>query len=66
MFIRDEEMMNSNAGVFYNAPGWRHPDFYAFLVLQRIFGNYSQEKNTEHLLDVNPHHYSTMHKLLVE
>lgn len=33
MFISDDEMMNSNAGVFYEAPGWKHNDFYAFLLL---------------------------------
>jgi processing peptidase subunit beta len=33
LFIRDDEMVNSNVGVFYDAPDWKHPDFYAFLLL---------------------------------
>jgi len=33
MFIRDDEMINSNVGVFYDAPSWKHEDFYAFLLL---------------------------------
>lgn len=41
MFIRDDEMMNSNAGVFYDAPNWTDKDFYPFLLLQRVFGSYS-------------------------
>jgi hypothetical protein len=32
LFIRDDEMVNSNVGVFYDAPSWKHPDFYAFLL----------------------------------
>lgn len=33
MFIRDDEMVNSNVGVFYDAPSWKDEDFYAFLLL---------------------------------
>lgn len=40
LMIRDDEMVNSSVGVFYDAPGWKHPDFYSFLLLQRMFGNY--------------------------
>lgn len=39
--MRDDEMINSNVGVFYNAPGWKDSDFYSFLLLQRIFGGYN-------------------------
>jgi hypothetical protein len=52
LFIRDDEMVNSNVGVFYDAPSWKHEDFYAFLLLQRIFGNYSIDRHAEHLNDV--------------
>jgi len=31
--IRDDEMVNSSVGVFYDAPGWKHKDFYSFLML---------------------------------
>lgn len=40
LMIRDDEMVNSSIGVFYDAPSWKHPDFYSFLLLQRMFGNY--------------------------
>ena len=30
LFIRDDEMYNSNVGVFYDAPSAKHPDFYSF------------------------------------
>jgi predicted Zn-dependent peptidase len=32
--------INSSIGVFYDAPSWSHKDFYSFLLLQRVFGNY--------------------------
>lgn len=33
MMIRDDEMVNSSIGVFYDAPSWKHEDFYGFLML---------------------------------
>ena len=53
LMIRDDEMINSSVGVFYDAPSWKHKDFYSFLLLQRMFGNYSIDRNTEHLNDVH-------------
>lgn len=38
--------------MFYSAPHWGHEDFYGFLLLQRIFGNYSSELLHECLSDV--------------
>lgn len=52
LYMRDDEMMNSNVGVFYNAPNWKDNDFYSFLLLQRIFGSYNQERYAEYLRDV--------------
>lgn len=40
LMIRDDEMLNSSVGVFYDAPGWKHEDFYSFLLLQRMIGSY--------------------------
>lgn len=40
LMIRDDEMANSSIGVFYDAPSWKHEDFYAFLLLQRMIGSY--------------------------
>jgi hypothetical protein len=52
MFVRDDEMINSNVAVFYDAPSIKHQDYYSFLLLQNMFGNYRIDKNAEHLNDV--------------
>lgn len=63
LFIRDDEMVNSNVGVFYDAPSIRHPDFYGFKLLKHMFGSYRLDKNAEHLNDVKKQ-YNSMHVLL--
>jgi hypothetical protein len=63
LFIRDDEMVNSSIGVFYDAPSWKHKDFYAFLLFQRVFGNYQIDKHAEHLNDVKKQ-YNSMHAML--
>lgn len=63
LMIRDDEMINSNVGIFYDAPDWKHKDYYGFLLLQRIFGSYSIEQNAEHLNDVLKQ-YNSMHAML--
>ncbi len=63
LFIRDDEKLNSSIGVFYDAPSWSHKDFYSFLLLQRIFGNYQIDKHAEHLNDVRKQ-YNSMHAML--
>jgi processing peptidase subunit beta len=63
MFVRDDEMINSNVGVFYDAPSIKDPDYYSFLLLQNIFGSYRVDKNAEHLNDVKKQ-YNSMHALL--
>ena len=52
LMIRDDEMINSSIGVFYDAPGWKHKDFYAFLLLQRMMGSYEINQHSTHLNDV--------------
>jgi processing peptidase subunit beta len=63
MFVRDDEMVNSNVSVFYDAPSAKHADFYAFLLLKNMFGTYSIDKNAEHLNDCKKQ-YNSMHSLL--
>lgn len=63
MFIRDDEMVNSNVGVFYDAPSVKDPDFYAFKLLQNIFGDYRIDKHAGHLNDVKKQ-YNSMHAML--
>ena len=52
LYVRDDIMENQSLGVFYDAPGWKNEDFYAFLLIQRIFGNWSQESYYETMIDV--------------
>ena len=51
--VRDENIDVSNVGVFYNAPSWSHPDFYGFLLLQRMFGEYEDALQGAGVLDVS-------------
>ena len=60
LYIRDDEMYNSNVGVFYDAPSVKHPDYYSFLLLKHMFGSYRIDKNAEHLNDVSKQ-YSAHH-----
>jgi processing peptidase subunit beta len=63
LMIRDDEMYNANTGVFYDAPGFKHPDYYSFLLLEHIFGSYRIDRNAEHLNDVQKQ-YNTMQALI--
>ncbi len=63
MFVRDDEMINSNVGVFYDAPSWKHEDFYGFLLLQRIFGSFQSDIHAEHLNDVQKQ-YNALHAFI--
>lgn len=63
LMIRDDEMVNSSIGVFYDAPDWYHKDFYAFMLLQRIFGNFQIDKHASHINDVKKQ-YNSMHAML--
>jgi len=40
LFLRDDEMVNSNVGIFYDAPSAKHEDYYSFLLLKHMFGSY--------------------------
>lgn len=63
LFIRDDQMVNSNVGVFYDAPSIKDKDYYSFLLLKHMFGSYRLDKNAEHLNDVKKQ-YNSMHALL--
>jgi len=56
-------MVNSNIGVFYDAPSVKHEDYYAFLLLKNMFGTYRIDENAGHLNDVHKQ-YNAMHSLL--
>ena len=63
MMIRDDEMVNANTGVFYDAPSFKHPDYYSFLLLQHMLGSYRVEANSGHLNDVSKQ-YNSIHYML--
>lgn len=63
MMMRDDEMVNANVGVFYDAPGRKDEDYYSFLLLKHMFGSFRIDQNAEHLNDVHKQ-YNSMHALL--
>lgn len=63
LMIRDDEMLNSSIGVFFDAPSWKHEDFYAFLLLQRMIGSYEINQHAGHLNDMQKQ-YNAMHTVL--
>ena len=63
LMMRDDEMINSNVGIFYDAPSAKDEDHYAFQVLKNMFGSYRIDENAEHLNDVHKQ-YNSMHALL--
>lgn len=63
LFLRDDEMLNANVGVFYDAPSRKDEDYYAFELMKNMFGSYRIDQNAEHLNDVHKQ-YNSMHSLL--
>lgn len=63
LMIRDDEMVNSNVGVFYDAPSATHPDYYAFQLMKSMMGSYRIDKNCEHLNDIKKQ-YNNMHTMV--
>jgi len=60
MLMRDDENYNAGIGVFYDAPSWNHEDYYAFLLMERIIGNYSADRNGNARLNDTSKQYSTL------
>ena len=63
LMMRDDEMYNANVGVFFDAPGRKDPDYYAFLLMQHMIGTYRIDKNTEHC-NTPIKQYNGMHVML--
>ena len=59
LFMRDDEMYNVNVGVFYDAPGVNHEDYYSFQLLKHMIGDYDIQKNAEHLNDTQKQYNAT-------
>ena len=61
--MRDDEMYNSNVGVFFDAPHTTHEDYYAFQVMRHVIGDFDIQKNAEHLNDMQKQ-YNATHTVL--
>jgi hypothetical protein len=59
MFMRDDELYNSSVGAFFDAPSWSHEDYYAFMLFERILGNYQCDRNGVAHLNTVEKQYST-------
>jgi len=52
MFMRDDEMYNCNIGIFFNAPTWKDPEYFACHMFNNLLGEYRVDKHTgAHLND---------------
>jgi processing peptidase subunit beta len=60
MYMRDDEYYNAGVGVFYDAPSWKHEDYYAFLLMERIVGSFSADRNGYARLNDPEKQYSTL------
>lgn len=40
MLMRDDEMANVNIGVFFQAPSYSDPDYFAMQLIQELQGEY--------------------------
>ena len=43
--IRDDDVDLAHAGIFLQAPGWNHEDYYAFQVLKRLMGDFDPKRD---------------------
>jgi len=66
MYMRDDEMANVNTGVFFNAPTWTDPDFFAATFFKELMGNYSADRYTGQHLNTPNRQYNTWHSKLGE
>lgn len=59
---KDESLDAAFMGIFYPAPSWQHEDYWAFLLLQRLMGDYDPSKKDSFN---HPHlQYNYLHKYL--
>ena len=62
--MRDDELANVNIGVFFEAPSYTDPDFFAMQVFKNIMGEYRADKHTGKHLNASDRQYSLLHKEL--
>lgn len=63
--MRDDEMINSNVCVFYDAPSYKHRDYWAFELLKEVNGSYRIDQHAGHLNDTEKQ-YNSLHQILGE
>ena len=62
--IRDDDVDMAHMGVFYKAPSWNDEDFYSFMLLERLIGDYFPERDS---IINHPHlQYNFLHKFVGE
>jgi len=44
--MRDDEMANVNVGVFFNAPTYKDPEYFAMHMFKNLLGEYRADKYT--------------------
>lgn len=64
LFMRDDEMVNVNFGVFFNAPTYKDKEFFAMHMLQAIMGEYRADRYTGAHLNHPSRQYNLMHEHL--
>jgi predicted Zn-dependent peptidase len=61
MFMRDDEMTNINIGVFFQAPTWTDPDFFAMHMFKHIMGDFRSDSFTGQHLNTPDRQYNSHH-----
>lgn len=61
MFIRDDEMANTNVAVFFRAPNMSNEDYWAFRVFNAVLGEYTEDKYTGANLNATDRQYNMIH-----
>jgi processing peptidase subunit beta len=62
--IRDDAKLNTNVGVFFDAPCWKHEDYIPFILLERMFGLYSADSNSAAVIKDVDQVYNSMHSAI--
>mmetsp|Transcript_6035 Transcript_6035/g.6622 ORF Transcript_6035/g.6622 Transcript_6035/m.6622 type:complete len:523 (-) Transcript_6035:167-1735(-) len=64
--MRDDEMVNVNVGVFFEAPSWHDEDHFAMRMFEKVLGEYTQDKYTGAHLNSSDRQYNLLHQYLGE
>lgn len=64
MYIRDDEMVNVNAGLFFKAPAYSHPDSALMRIFVELLGEYRADKHTATNLNDPSRQYNSLHEYL--